>query len=387
MDYEKEYREYYEKSMEYKALYLKEELTKEAKELLPGLGGEFISEKEYEQIIVPFWEKYGRKPDKLWYDYFCSGERIIDPRFVPSYFYYSEILPYVNNLQFWHAAADKCIFDITLPDIKQPETVCKCTAGFYYDANMNMISRKEAVNICLSHKGQMVIKPSIGSGFSKNIYCIDPDETSEKEMEEYFEKLGSYFIVQSRIEQHLELAKLNPSTVNTIRVNSLMTDEGVYIASMHIRVGDPQSKIVHQGSSGWHSSIEEDGTLSEKLVTHKSVFYKNRFGEESIREVMTWGELPDYASAKSGYKIPAIDKVCEAVCKAHKRLPHFRFVGWDFTVDTQGEPVFIEFNLAPSHLSCQLIVRKPLFGDKTEEILEDYFIHKTLKKNDLGRML
>lgn len=387
MDYEKAYKESFDKSVEYLALYLKDALREETESLLRDFGGAFISDEEYEDIIVPFWARYGRRPEKLWFDVFGARDRIVEPGFLPSDFYFNEILHYLNNTRIRFATADKCSYDMHLPDIKQPETVCKCTAGFYYDADMNMISREEAIGRCLEHEGMMVIKPSINSSSSRNVRSIDPDTSGEGDIKALFEQLGAYFIVQHRIDQHPELAILNSNTVNTIRINSILTDSGVYIPHQLIRVGGPGQSFCEQGSGGWSCEINNDGTLNDRMIINNVSFYKGEDGAERVKNQMEWQNTLERARAGSGYRIPSLDKMREAVREAHKMLPHFRWVGWDFTVDKCGDPVLIEYNLAPGYHGSQLTVCKPAFGDMTREILDDFFIHRRLERNNLGRLL
>ena len=51
-------------------------------------------------------------------------------------------------------------------------------------------------------------------------------------------------------------------------------------------------------------------------------------------------------------------------------LPYFDLIGWDFAVDEDGEPVFIEFNVMPeqNQISCG-----PSFGKLTDEVLAAVF--------------
>ena len=377
----------YDKALEYKRIYLSEALEGETSDYVRDFGGPFISEEEYEEKILPFWEKYGRRPKKLWFDCFGSRDQSIDPRIVPSDLYFTGILPYINSFPLRYAFADKCAFDRFLPEIRQPETVCKCIAGFYYDADMNLINRAEAIKLCLGHEGRLILKPSINSSTSKNVHSADPSASSEKDVEALFDLLGANFIVQGWIEQHPDLARLNPDTVNTIRVNSLLTEQGVYIPAADMRVGAPGQQVVSRGSGGWSSEIKEDNTLHEKALVSEMINYENEAGEKCVRRVSRWRDIPGCFDAGSGYEIPFMDRVRDAVRTAHKKLPHFRWIGWDFTVNKSGEPVLIEYNLAAGIISGQLVVGRPVFGEMTEEILDDYFIHRRLEKNLLGRLV
>ena len=387
MDYERAYKDSFDQCFKYKDMYLKEATEEETESLLKDLGGPFISEEEYEDIILPFWAKYNKKPNKNWFDLYCSRDKIIDPKIVPIDLYLNEIVPYLNNLQLRFAIADKCNYDVIMAGIKQPETICKCTASFYFDSNNNMITRAEAIKLCLNHNGKFIIKPSVNTNNSKNVYSIDPTNMSEKDIDNLFEQLGAYFIVQHKIEQHPELAKLSPDGVNTIRVNSILTDGGVYIPSVCARVAGPNQQIIEQGSGGWSGEIDKDSTLYEKILINNINFYKDQDGADCVMLEMKWQELPENIRKETGYKIPAIDKMCAIVKDVHKRLPHFRWIGWDFTVDTSGEPVFIEYNFVPGYRVGQLALGRPMFGDMTEEILDDCYIYKRLERNKLGRLL
>jgi hypothetical protein len=154
-----------------------------------------------------------------------------------------------------------------------------------------------------------------------------------------------------------------------------------------MRVGAPGQQVVSRGSGGWSSEIKEDNTLHEKALASEMINYENEAGEKCVRRVSRWRDIPGCFDAGSGYEIPFMDRVRDAVRTAHKKLPHFRWIGWDFTVNKNGEPVLIEYNLAAGIISGQLVVGRPVFGEMTEEILDDYFIHRRLEKNLLGRLV
>ncbi len=43
--------------------------------------------------------------------------------------------------------------------------------------------------------------------------------------------------------------------------------------------------------------------------------------------------------------IPDFDKIIDTAIAVHEGLHHFDLIGCDFTVDQQGEPVLIEYNV------------------------------------------
>ena len=78
--------------------------------------------------------------------------------------------------------------------------------------------------------------------------------------------------------------------------------------------------------------------------------------------------------------IPGIDRVLAEVKRIHPRMGHLKWIGWDFTLDEDGDPLLIEFNSAPGD-SAQRVCGRPLFGEMTDWILEDYFRRRTWEKN------
>ena len=71
--------------------------------------------------------------------------------------------------------------------------------------------------------------------------------------------------------------------------------------------------------------------------------------------------------------IPSYVKVVEKAKELHRRIGDFRVISWDFAVDEAGEPVFIEMNLKYGGTKYHQLVRGPLFGDRTEKILNDVY--------------
>ena len=55
------------------------------------------------------------------------------------------------------------------------------------------------------------------------------------------------------------------------------------------------------------------------------------------------------------------------------KVPHFRLVSWDIAIDSVGQPVFIEMNPAYGELDFHQLNNGPIFGEDTEEVLEEVF--------------
>ncbi len=339
--------------------YRKYKKRKMAKVRLKRMNGGYKCDKEYEEIVVPYWKKYGYKPAKYWYQIFCDSDKKIDPRYIPDDLYYGEMVPYFSNSQFRRLGEDKCYHDVWFPDIKRPETICKNIAGVFYDSDMNPISFDEAVEITTSFKEECLIKPSVDSGEGRLIKFFVPGGISKDEIQKAFKEIGANFIIQAVVKQHKILSMMNPSSLNTIRVVSFFFEGEVYILSCIFRIGAPNAKVDNVGAGGYACPIQMNGQLNEKAVNRKA---------EWVEENSTGIKFADVV-------IPEFEKVIETVKLAHKRLAHFKLIGWDMSVDINGDPVLIEYNTCPgsNQVSCG-----PTFGDLTDRVLDEFFNKRTL---------
>ncbi|WP_300409033.1 sugar-transfer associated ATP-grasp domain-containing protein [Lagierella sp.] len=341
-------------------LFRKYKYRKKAKIRLKRMKGGHHCDEEYKKIVLPYWEKFGKKPKKYWYNIFSDREGKVNPRYIPDDYYYGEIVPYYSNPQFRRYAEDKCLHDVLFPNIRRPETVVKNIAGVFYDANMNIIDKEKAIEICLSYNKNFLIKPSIDSGEGRLIHFFEKDKYSKEELVSYMDSLKANYIIQEEVKQHDVLNRLNESSINTIRVVSFLFENQIHILSSILRIGAEGNKIDNVGAGGFACPINNDGNLREKGVNRRAEWVReNNHGIKFI-----------------DIKVPSYDRILEIIKKEHKKLAHFKIIGWDFTVSKEGEPIFIEFNSCPG---SNQITFGPTFGDLTEKVLTDVYLNKNLK--------
>lgn len=343
------------------SMYRKHSYRKKAKLRLRRMNGGYECSKEYKEIVVPFWKKYGLKPEKMWYSIFWDRNHEPDPRYIPDDIWYGTIVPYFSNTQFRRFGEDKCMHGVWFPNLNRPRTIVMNVAGVYYSPNFEPITEEEALKLCMKEK-EFLIKPSIDSGEGRLIQFFNKEKVGKVELKTCFKNLGANFIAQEVVKQHPVLSALNESSLNTIRVVSFFFKGEVHILSTILRVGAKGAKVDNIGAGGYACVIQSNGELQEKGV--------NRRAE--------WVKQTNEGIAFQGIHIPAFDKIIEVVKTEHKKLAHFKLIGWDFSVDTEGNPVFIEYNVCPG---SNQITFGPTFGELTEEVLEEVFIKKTLKNS------
>lgn len=152
-------------------------------------------------------------------------------------------------------------------------------------------------------------------------------------VEEIFKALSaSSYVIQDTIKQHHKINRIYPGSINTIRLDTYIKDNGkVEILSGLMRFGIGGSVVDNVGSGGFFVPIDlTKGTL------------KN-CGMQSLKNGnKTFYEHPDTSVKVGGYQIPYIEEAMAMVKKAAKKLGD-RLVGWDVAISEEG-PMLIEGN-------------------------------------------
>lgn len=165
-------------------------------------------------------------------------------------------------------------------------------------------------------------------------------------------------VVQKALQQCEELNRLNSSSVNTIRILTLMRKEKVTVYSSVLRMGINDAKVDNASSGGITCGINADGSLKDVAYSAKGIKYY---------------EHPTTKVRFNTIKVPSFEKAIELVKSIHPRITHFRLVSWDMAIDQNKAPVLIEANLCYGELDFHQLNNGPLFGGDTEEILEEVF--------------
>lgn len=333
--------------------------TKYAQNRVKMIGGGYNgSEREFRDVVVAYWKKYGVKPKKFWYDLYCNGKTGYDPRFVPDAMWYRSIIPHFNNILLRQAYVDKAMYSRLLQGVKKPDTIVKRIDGRYYNGDQDMpISREEAEAIC-EKETHLILKPSTYSGGGAGVQFYDNAGADAKPIGELFDSYASGFVVQRIVKQHPDLARINSSSLNTVRVMSFRFKGQVRVLSAQLRMGGAGSRVDNISSGGISCAVQDDGRLREKAVNRKSQWTDEHPSGIKFRDI----------------RVPSYEKIVETVKRLHASLPYFDIIGWDFAVDEDGEPVFIEFNVMPEQ--NQIGNGSPTFGDLSEEVFDEVFQNK-----------
>lgn len=317
-------------------------------------------EKEIKDYYKPFI-----KTSTVFHNYYTEKTGQYFKEYIPEDIYFCYIDPYFNDVNAAKYLDNKCLYHMFFPGVEMPECVLRRMNGYWYIGTETRIASKDEVNAALAAQNEVFVKIANDSYGGKGVryLCGDSDEL----VSSFWKCIDAWsgdIIVQKPVVQHRELAALNASSVNTIRVFSLLRGEETVFFSTILRMGVKGAKVDNASSGGITCGIDENGRLKK----YGYYAYSGR-GERRT-------EHPTSGCVFESVTIPNFDKVIALVKRLHPSLPHFRMVSWDIAISAEGEPVLIEVNLCRGEIDFHQLNNGPLFGKDTDSILKGVFQKK-----------
>lgn len=205
-------------------------------------------------------------------------------------------------------------------------------------------TKEQFVHFCKGLK-KVICKPTDGGG-GKGIFVVLID--SEADAIKLYDDISSQkYIIEEVIQQHDAIAKLNPSSVNTLRVCSVNVKGEVAVISATLRIGNGEGVTDNYSSGGLATEVD----VKQGIVTSRAV---SQNGDSIFIHPFT--QVPII-----GTVIPEWEKIKEVVVSAHRRVPQLGYIGWDVVVCKDGRVTFLEANTCAG---VELQQHAPLIGKK-----------------------
>ncbi len=295
--------------------------------------------------VEPFYFTYGFDRKEL------TRDRMMDEYLLP----YNAFQKRINYLNFhnpehgnFHGrviTGDKFYFNVFLErfGIPTPSLYCyvKDKQILYCDAQFEIDKRRDVfqqLKQLFSYEMDAFCKPSsgeLGNGvFALRIHdskvYIDGLLSDVDKLIEIL--LSANYLIQKRIYQHPIMNTLCDSTINSIRLQTVMTKGGVVVPfGAGLRISRKGSSVDNWAKGGVFVGIDmERGCLMDKG------FLKPQFGTSVT-------EHPDTHVVFKDFEIPYYKEAERLAVELHKRLYRCHSVGWDIAITEDG-PVFIEGN-------------------------------------------
>lgn len=323
---------------------------KKLKKYQKSVGVKPLSE-ENKRKIKEMWGKYSG-----WFEFYNTvGDSEKAYYYFPDTWFYKYVDSKLNNWPICDAIDDKCLYDYFFYDICRPKTIVKICNGMYLDAQSRIITLTDAVAACRA-AGRVIVKPSCDSSAGNGILFWK--EGSNIDIESVLRDSKNE-VVQQVIEQHPALAQIHSGSINTIRIVTMTTEQGVKEVSSLLRIGVGKSQVDNFAQGGIAVGIDKEGKLKGKAYTARGkCFDRHPDGPELL-----------------GVSVPGFHE-CLDICKA--TAPRFarysRLTSWDFAIDPDCKPIFIEANLCHGGIDLHQMCNGPIFGDEetTRRMIKKY---------------
>ena len=336
----------------------KNQVIKSTAELFKLYGTEKIRLSKLEkQKIIHVWNKVKINKRYFYHRFYKAHFGYFDERFVPTDIYSQFFENRLNPKEYSLFLQHKGMLKHFVPVENRPETIVSIINAIIFDENNVQITKEKAI-IKLLNYDRFVVKPSVDSGGGKNVQIIHIDKSdkqgSTKSINDLFLKYGKDFICQKIIEQHEEFKRFNPDSINTIRIVTLNLNNKVSLLTAFFRIGNIGQIVDNVTSGGMFIGIKPDGYLHNSATNYKW----EKILKSPVGIVFEGSYIDNY------------ERIKNTVIEFHKLIPLASMIAWDVTVDNNNRVCIIEINLDSVDLVPEQFYNGPLFGDRTEEVIE-----------------
>ena len=203
--------------------------------------------------------------------------------------------------------------------------------------NPTQASSAEFVRFVREH-GEVMIKPALdygGKGIEVYRYADDGAALAL-----HSQLRGQGMVVEERMVQHPDMARLNPHCINSVRVSTYTDCDDVHILFATARSGAGDGPVDNFTSGGMSAAVD----------WHTGVICADGI-DQDYRRIQCH---PLTGTALKGFQIPNWDKALDVVHRAARKaytLPQCRWIGWDLAFLANGEVALLEGNWKQGSLS------------------------------------
>lgn len=265
------------------------------------------------------------------------------------------------------AYGNKTLAAYMFPDLPQPRTFFRRMDRYYYDENFLPVDSGALTETCagyLKNGGELIIKPGVSRKGSAVYRLTGADAdcgTIRRIITQKFPGRQS-FVIQEAVRQSGFTASLNASSVNTLRITTLLHNGRPVPLAALIRIG-AEGKVTNSFRNPGSALLGVDidtGLCNDWALT---------------RDMERVSVLPGGADLSRRMTVPQFGKIKTMVLHAHCRIPYLLLMSWDIALDENNEPVFIKC-VPDGRIQMHEAVTEPLFGPYMDELLDSYLLEK-----------
>lgn len=291
-----------------------------------------------------------------YHNFYYNRTGVWNAKYIPNDFFFRNVDIFYGNKRRSKGLENKCLYEKLFPQCLHPLKYACRINGYWYNSMNELLGGVPA----FPDSCELVVKQANGSCGGHGVAFVQ----NEREYIEAIRHIEQDIIIEYPLKQSLVLDTIYPYAVNTLRIITLLRKEDVCVCSVVLRMGVDGSRVDNKSSGGVFCGVKEDGRLKE-----------NGFDK-------TYSQIIEHPTSKvlfSDIIIPNYQIVIETAKKMALMVPDFRMVSWDFALNKDNKPVLIEANLMGGGITSHQLCNGPLFGEITEEVLDEVFLKDNRK--------
>lgn len=262
--------------------------------------------------------------------------------------YYGEVIVGEIDKQFFRQGEMKPLANRVLQTRKLPDLLYTNNGLFIEPENYEVVSSEEASSLLFKDNDQVIFKSNDSERGRGVFFCTKSSWSID-------EALKTNGVFQKVIKQHPFFDSIFPFPGATIRMTTALNDDGTpMLRSAYLRLGrsNEQSSSTHVKDDLVKIAIDmNSGSLSE------------------IGYLADWSSIkfhPDTHVKFKGLKIPEFNKARSGVEDLHKNFPFVQCIGWDISINENGELEVMEWNSSHNDIKFSEAIHGPCFQDMLE---------------------
>ena len=316
---------------------------KSAYSILKGI--EFVKGKT-DPKLIKLSDEYateilGRKSYSPWLHVYSAMAETFKEGWIPDNYYGNLIVPKLKgnygNISDYNAITKRLFKSDLFPDILY------FTNGLWLSNEYQILSEKEIKEIAFTESEKVVYKID-DSLQGRGVSFIGKNDFDSQ----MIKKLGNG-VLQKYINQHSFFDEIMSNSVATIRITSVVDDEGlVSIRACYLRIGRNLDTHVKSAS---HIRIPVNPVTG----------VLDKYGYTT-----DWNQTENHPDTKFLFdkkQIPNFNKCIDTAIKLHKMVPFSRTIGWDMIIDEHNNVKVMEWNGAHNDIKFSEATQGPCFSD------------------------
>lgn len=188
---------------------------------------------------------------------------------------------------------------------------------------------KQFEDFCIQERNCFIkpINASYGIGAMKYSYSLNSCRSVFNKLTQQLD--NNTFIVEGLIEQDNRLSVFNASSVNTVRLPTIINKSGFHVIGPFLRTGRTGSIVDNGGGGGIFSAIDEQtGLVISKGMDENGNYYEKH---------------PDSGICFKNFQVPEWKALLALAEEIHSKMIGHKYIAWDFAYTSNGW-VLIEGN-------------------------------------------